>query len=128
MIKSIFISALFLIASCKESSTKTKTENKTTLDETNELKLCGSWVQPNSINENEVQGFALNEDSSASSINMATLLYKKWWLKNGKLFLVTESVGNKVSSIDTTEYEVVNHTDTILEIKTGDYTDKYVKQ
>ena len=128
MIKIIFISALFLIASCNESSTKTKTENKTILDETNELKLSGSWVQPNPINENEVQGFALNEDSSASSINMATLLYKKWWLKNGKLFLVTESVGNKVSSIDTTEYEVVNHNDTTLEIKTGDYTDKYVKQ
>ena len=128
MIKYIFISALILIASCQESTKKSTTESKLPLNESVELKFSGSWVQPNPINENEVQGFTLNEDSSASSINMATLLYKKWWLKNGKLFLISESIGNKVSSVDTTAYEVVNHTDSTLEIKNGNYTDKYVKQ
>jgi len=128
MIKYIFISALFLIASCKESTKKSTTENEQPLNESIELKFSGSWVQPNPINENEVQGFTLNEDSSASSINMATLLYKKWWLKNGKLILVSESIGNKVSSIDTIEYEVENHSESVLEIKNGDYIDKYKKQ
>jgi len=36
--------------------------------------MYGTWVQPNPINEKEVQGFKLNKDSSAESINMATLI------------------------------------------------------
>lgn len=120
-----------LVSACNES-TKEKSEeinikNSEQQTKSKPISLSGSWVQPNPINEKEVQGFTLNEDSSAVSINMATLLYKKWWENNGTLYLVTESIGNKVSSVDTTAYEVV-YTDSTLEIKNGNYTDKYVKQ
>lgn len=124
--------SIMLLSACNETSKEKSEEinikNSEEKAESKPVSISGSWVQPNPINEKEVQGFTLNEDSSAVSINMATLLYKKWWENNGTLYLVAESIGNKVSSIDTTAYELVNHTDSILEIKTGNYTDKYKRQ
>jgi hypothetical protein len=90
--------------------------------------LMGSWVQPNPINEQEVQGFSLQPDSTAQSINMATLLYKKWWMANGKLVLVAESIGNRQSSMDTTAYEIVPSSADSLVLKSGDYVEKYRRQ
>lgn len=57
--------------------------------------IQGSWVEPNPINANEVQGFKLNDDGTASSINMATLLFKSWNLEDKTLILGYESIGNK---------------------------------
>ncbi len=85
-------------------------------------------MQPNPINDKEVQGFLINSDGTAESINMATLLYKKWWQEDGKLILIMESVGNGSSSIDTLKYDIVKNTTTELELKMGDYTDKYTRQ
>ncbi len=39
-----------------------------------------------------------------------------------------ESVGNGSSSIDTLKYDIVKNTTTELELKMGDYTDKYTRQ
>jgi len=103
-----------------------KTITETVKDTTN--LLVGSWVQPNPINDKEVQGFLINSDGTAESINMATLLYKKWWQEDGKLILIMESVGNGSSSIDTLKYDIVKNTTTELELKMGDYTDKYTRQ
>ena len=127
---SITILAAFTFLSCNQTSKQEatnatdsdpKTENITNL-------LLGSWVQPNPINEKEVQGFTLKNNGTAESINMATLLYKKWWAEEGKLVLVSESIGNGSSSIDTTKYEIINKTNSILELKNGDYTDRYIKK
>jgi hypothetical protein len=83
------------IVSCnntiKEGEPET-TITETVKDTTN--LLVGSWVKPNPINDKEVQGFLINSDGTAESINMATLLYKKWWQEDGKLILIMESVGN----------------------------------
>lgn len=79
--------------------------------------IYGAWVQPNPINEKEVQGFKLNKDSSAQSINMATLIYKYWWLRDHNLFLVSESKGNKQSSTDTIVYQVIQLTNQQLILK-----------
>lgn len=117
------------IVSCnntiKEGEPET-TITETVKDTTN--LLVGSWVQPNPINDKEVQGFLINSDGTAESINMATLLYKKWWQEDGKLILIMESVGNGSSSIDTLKYDIVKNTTTELELKMGDYTDKYTRQ
>jgi hypothetical protein len=117
------------IVSCnntiKEGEPET-TITETVKDTTN--LLVGSWVQPNPINDKEVQGFLINSDGTAESINMATLLYKKWWEENGKLILVAESIGNGSSSIDTITYDIIKNTATELELKMGDYTDKYTRQ
>ena len=117
------------IVSCnntiKEGEPET-TITETVKDTTN--LLVGSWVKPNPINDKEVQGFLINSDGTAESINMATLLYKKWWQEDGKLILIMESVGNGSSSIDTMRYDIVKNTATELELKQGDYIVKYRKQ
>ena len=119
-ILAITILATVVFTSCKESTnqekqevpnseiSKSKKENATNL-------LTGSWIQPNPINDKEVQGFTLKNDGTAESINMATLVYKKWWAENGKLNLVAESIGSGSSSTDTTQYEIIKNTDVILE-------------
>ena len=126
---SFAILAGLTIVSCnntiKEGEPET-TITETVKDTTN--LLVGSWVQPNPINDKEVQGFLINSDGTAESINMATLLYKKWWEEDGKLILIMESVGNGSSSIDTIRYDIVKNTATELDLKMGDYTDKYTRQ
>lgn len=129
--KAIIITILagFTFTSCNQTS-KQETTNAVSSDSKTENAaklLTGSWVQPNPINEKEVQGFKLKNDGMAESINMATLVYKKWWTEEGKLVLVAESIGNGSSSIDTTIYDIVNNTDSVLELKNGDYTDRYTK-
>lgn len=57
--------------------------------------IQGSWLEPNPINAQEVQGFKLNQDGTASSINMATLVMKSWNLNNKQLILQGQSIGNK---------------------------------
>ena len=127
---SIKILSVFTFLSCNQTS-KQETTNEIDSDlkiENYKNLLLGSWVQPNPINEKEVQGFTLKNDGTAESINMATLLYKKWWTEEGKLILVSESLGNGSSSIDTTKYEIINKTNSILELKNGNYTDRYIKK
>ncbi len=101
-------------------------ENLNTIYETN--LLIGSWVEPNPINKNEVQGFKIKEDGNMESINMATLLYKKWWEEQGKLYLVSESIGNGSTSFDTTIFEIISLSERKLEIKTEKYSLTYTKQ
>ncbi|WP_396158948.1 lipocalin family protein [Flavobacterium sp.] len=127
---SIKILLVFTFLSCNQKS-KQETTNEIDSDpkiENFKNLLLGSWVQPNPINEKEVQGFTLKNNGTAESINMATLLYKKWWTEEGKLILVSESLGNGSSSIDTTKYEIINKTNSILELKNGNYTDRYIKK
>lgn len=57
--------------------------------------IQGSWVEPNPINSQEVQGFTLNQNGTATSINMATLVMKSWNLENKELILQYQSIGNK---------------------------------
>ena len=59
---------------------------------------------------------------------MATLVFKKWWMQENKLFLVSESIGNHTSSIDTLSYEIIQLTPTLLELKNSDYILKYRKK
>ncbi len=65
--------------------------------------IAGTWVQPNPIKPQEMQGFILNQDGTASSVNMATLIFKNWILKDATLLLTSESIGNRqtIKSTDT---------------------------
>jgi len=90
--------------------------------------LIGSWVEPNPINEKEIQGLKINNDGTAESINMATLIYKKWWKETDKLFLVSESIRNGSSSIDTAKYEIVKLNEKEIELKDKDYIVKYKRK
>lgn len=56
--------------------------------------IQGAWVEPNPINAKEVQGFILNKDGTASSVNMATLVFESWTLDDNVLILGYKSMGN----------------------------------
>ena len=129
-ILTISLITTFILASCQQT-TKKETKNDENLlpsmiSETN--LLIGSWVEPNPINANEVQGIKINEDGTAKSINMSTLVYKKWWKENDKIALVFESIGNGLTIIDTTKFEIIKLNHNELEIKDNDYTIKYKRQ
>lgn len=118
-----------VIISCNNN----KPENKNTIyAEKREINyndvLIGSWEEPNPINKNEVQGIEILKGGEAKSINMATLVYKNWWVENDKLFLVAESIGNHTSSIDTTSYTITNIDSSSLTLTDSSLTIKYKKQ
>ena len=89
--------------------------------------MYGTWLQPNPINEKEVQGFKLNKDGSAESINMATLIYRNWWINDQHLYLVRESKGNKQTITDTIVFPMLHVTDQELILKDRDRTVNYKK-
>ena len=93
--------AIMLAISCQSNPKKTISESAPGMSVDSD-KFIGSWVQPNPINEKEVQGFNLKKDGTAESINFSTLKYKNWWYESDELILVVESIGNKISFTDTT--------------------------
>lgn len=68
--------------------------------------FLGSWILENSKFE---EGFTLNADSTASSINMATLLYKKWKIEDSKLVLTVISLGNHTGSVSDEKYVIKSY-------------------
>ena len=125
-IRNVFL-IMVLVTSCQSDPKKTTSESKSEMS-VDKNQFIGSWVQPNPINEKEVQGFTLEKDGTAESINLATLKYKNWWYEAGELNLVTESIGNKTSFTDTNKHEVTKITDKELEFKNGQIIERYKKQ
>lgn len=78
--------------------------------------IQGEWLQPNPIAPDQVQGFILNPDGTASSVNMATLLFKSWNLDNYTLTLDYESIGNgqTITGVDTLHVVRINADSLIL--------------
>ena len=112
----IFI--FFVSLGCNNSgNNKTVTAEPQVTNTSDEADIIGSWVEPNPINSKEVQGFELLSGGKAKSINMATLVYTNWWLKNKQLYLVSESIGNQTSSIDTIAYDIIKIDKDSLTIK-----------
>ena len=68
--------------------------------------LAGTWVEPVPGMENMVQGFSLEENGKASSVNMATLQYEKWQSSGKQLVLSGKSIGNHQAIDFTTTYEI----------------------
>jgi len=90
--------------------------------------FIGSWVEPIPGNPNAVQGFTLNEDGTASSINMNTLLYQKWALKKGRLILTAKSIGNHSSSLDDMIYSIQLNGKNTLKLNNGYADFTYTRQ
>lgn len=112
----IFLLMVILIISCNNNS---KQANNSAGKNLPESKLAGAWVQPNPINDKEVQGFVLKPEGSAESINFETLKYRKWWFEADSLCLVVESIGNGVSLTDTVRYKLVSVNDIELVLRNG---------
>jgi hypothetical protein len=125
------LTALFLTSCTKTKEMQTKENDTSAAKEeikNNEDLVVGNWVEPNPINDKEVQGIEIIKGGDAKSINMATLLYSKWWIKDNQLLIVEESVGNKVSSIDTATFDIVKVDQDSLILKDQFKTVKYKKQ
>jgi hypothetical protein len=89
--------------------------------------LFGRWIEPIPGNEKEMQGFELLTDSSAKSINSSTLVYTKWWTDSDNLVLVSKSIGNHTTGIDTLSYHIISLTKDSLILKDGELILRYSK-
>ena len=56
--------------------------------------ISGTWVQPVPNMPTMTQGFILNPDGTAESVNMATLQYDTWTLNGNELTMTGRSIGN----------------------------------
>lgn len=81
--------------------------------------LEGNWVEHIPGMEDRVQGFSLEKDGQASSINMATLRYEAWQRQGDKLILSGISIGNGVSSNFSDTYTIEKITADKLILKRG---------
>jgi hypothetical protein len=125
----ILVPAMFYASGCTTNISTESQDDGTVLssyaDEGDEM--AGTWVQPNPINSQEVQGFQLNSDGTALSVNMATLIYKNWWVEGDSLKMKVESVGNKVSFVDTLVYQITRFEKDTLALSGHGRTDVYSK-
>ena len=61
----------------------------------NSASVTGVWIEPIPGMEDQVQGIKLEEGGIASSVNMATLVYKNWKQEGDQLILAGNSyIGN----------------------------------
>lgn len=88
----------------------------------------GAWVQPIPGMENQQQGILLKKGGEAESINMATLKFDKWLVRNDSLYLSGESIGNGQSFAFTEAYKIATLTADSLVLEQGSYQQIYTKQ
>lgn len=115
--------SVFIITSCNNTTEEKQTSatQDTAVTDNNATSsnadITGSWVEPNPIDSTQVQGFELLQDSTAKSINMATLVYDKWWVADNKLYLKSTSIGSHLTLIDTSAYDIISITKDSLLLK-----------
>lgn len=91
--------------------------------------IVGSWVMPIEEQPGKMQGIKLEEGGDASSINMATLVYKSWEQQGNDLYLTVKSIGNgiEIEGIDTLKIEKLTTDSLVLNSNNG-YTLRYTRQ
>ena len=91
--------------------------------------IIGSWIMPFDGQPGKMQGIRLDEDGEASSINMATLVYKYWEQQGDELYLTVKSIGNgvEIEGIDTLKIEKLTTDSLVLNSNYG-YTLRYAKE
>ena len=91
--------------------------------------IIGSWIMPIDGQPGKMQGIRLDEDGEASSINMATLVYKYWEQQGDELYLTVKSIGNgvEIEGIDTLKIEKLTTDSLVLNSNYG-YTLRYAKE
>ena len=91
--------------------------------------IIGSWIMPIDGQPGKMQGIRLDEDGEASSINMATLVYKYWEQQGDELNMTVKSIGNgvEIEGIDTLKIEKLTTDSLVLNSNYG-YTLRYAKE
>lgn len=88
----------------------------------------GEWIGPVPGMENMVQGINLEKGGKASSINMATLQYESWEVKDNELILSGKSIGNKETFSFSDTLIIEKLTENELTLKKGSLTINYNKR
>lgn len=94
----------------------------------NDSSLQGAWVEKNDNALGQEQGFVLENNDKASSINMATLQYEKWKRTKDQLILQGVSVGNKQSISFSDTLDIVGVSDTELVLRKKDLVLTYQRR
>lgn len=79
--------------------------------------IQGAWVEPNPIDSTAMQGLQLNQNGTAASIGMATLVFQGWNLTDANTLVLTgESVGNgqTIPVADTLKVDKLNADSLVL--------------
>lgn len=84
-----------------------------------ENSIEGTWTEPVPGMENMEQGFTLDKDGKASSVNMATLQYENWKQEGDRLILSGKSVGNHQTLEFSDTMEIERLTADTLVLKRG---------
>ncbi len=87
----------------------------------------GSWIEPVPNMPELKQGFSLEHGGVAESINMATLQYYAWEIKDNILVLSGKSIGNHQTIEFTEEYEIASVDDNKIVLKNGDYVREFIR-
>ena len=91
--------------------------------------IIGSWVMPIEGQPGKTQGIKIEEGGNASSINMATLVYKHWEQQGDDLYLTVKSIGNgiEIEGLDTLKIEKLTADSLVLNSNYG-YMLRYARQ
>ena len=92
-----------------------------------QAKIEGTWLEPIPGMENRLQGFKLEDNGKASSVNMATLLYDSWKQDGNHLILSGKSIGNGTTFAFTDTLVVDNLTEDSLILRRGEMTLRYAR-
>lgn len=95
--------------------------------EVDPAKLVGGWEEPVPGQPGRFQGYRLNKDGTASSINMATLAVNRWSVKGDILTLYGDSIGNGITIPFAMEYLIEEVTPNTLKIRQGSLEHKFEK-
>lgn len=92
------------------------------------ITIIGSWVKPID-GQNALDGFKLNADGTAESINSATLVYKSWKQNSDStITFISESIGNGQAFSDTTTWNIKKLDTDSLILTSGEMAFKYSRQ
>ena len=90
--------------------------------------IIGTWVQPIPGMENQNQGFVLNQDGPAASVNMHTLSYTHWQRKKDALVLTGQSIGNGRTINIKEEFTILQLDEKNLRLQLGDSVFEYTRK
>lgn len=88
----------------------------------------GRWVEPVPGMENQFQGFDLQKDGKAESINMATLVYERWETDGNDLILYGKSLGNGQVIAFHDRMKIAELTDNTLVLQSGEVRITYHRE
>ncbi len=128
-----FISITLGFISCNNIKTNIEEINTATtdkiIDEIDSINpFVGAWEEAVPGQKDKYQGFILNKDGSAESINMATLKYISWKVDSNKIRFIVESIGNHISFIDTEFYSIESIDNSTMILKDEELTIKMKKK